>query len=205
MAVMFFMFKLNQEQKEYLLALARESIEKYFELGDVKKVIAETVFSEERLFLEENGACFVTLTISGKLRGCIGSIEAFRPLIIDIIDNAINAAFFDPRFAPMTKEEFLKTKTEISILTKPESLNFSSPEELLKKLRPGKDGVIIKKGGRKATFLPQVWEELPDKEDFLSHLCLKARLNHYCWQNPICWQEDGVEVLTYGVESFKQQ
>jgi AmmeMemoRadiSam system protein A len=120
------------------------------------------------------GASFVTLTIGGALRGCIGSLEAWRPLDDDVIANAQAAAFRDPRFAPVSPGEWPDVKVEVSVLSAPEPMAFTSASDALGQLRPGIDGVIVEAGGRRATFLPQVWEDLPDPHDFLAHLLAKA-------------------------------
>jgi len=119
-------------------------------------------------------------------------------LIEGIKENSINAAFKDPRFHPLTKEEFDRIEIEISILTPPQELSYTDADDLLKKLRPGIDGVIIKKGFYEATFLPQVWDQLSEKEEFLSHLCLKAGLS------PDSWKKEKLHVSTYQVQAFEE-
>ncbi len=141
---------------------------------------------------------FVTITIEGNLRGCIGHIIPRLPLIEGIRENAVNAAFRDPRFPPLTKDEFDRIEIEISILTPPKELPYTDAEDLLRKLRPGIDGLIIKKGVYEATFLPQVWEQLPRKEHFLSHLCLKAGLPDDSWKT------EKLQVSTYQVQAFEE-
>ena len=125
-------------------------------------------------FLNEEGATFVTLTKKGKLRGCIGSIIAFRKLIDDIIENAKSSAFRDTRFLPLSKEELKYIEIEVSLLTKPELIEYRDKEELKKIIKPFKDGIIVKLNGYQATFLPQVWEQLPNFEDFFKYLGDKA-------------------------------
>jgi AmmeMemoRadiSam system protein A len=147
--------------------------------------------------LERRGT-FVTLTKNGALRGCIGHIIGREPLIEGVRQNAVNAAFEDPRFPPLKKEEFDGIKIEVSVLTDPVTLEHRGGRDLLEKLQPGLDGVIIRKGGRQATFLPQVWEQLPEKETFLSHLCLKAGLPANAWSS------GDLEVLTYRVQAFEE-
>ena len=187
---------MEEKLKKILLAVARDAIAYYLKNGK-KIAISRTDFPISKLW--ENRATFVTLTINGQLRGCIGSIIPVRPLILDVSDNAVNAAFRDPRFYPLTEREFPLINIEISILTVPKALKFHSPSEMLSKIRPGVDGVIIKKGFYQATFLPQVWEELPDKESFFSHLCLKAGLSSDCFRR------EGLEVFTYQVEAFSEE
>lgn len=121
-------------------------------------------------------ATFVTLTRNGELRGCIGSLIAHRSLLDDLIHNAKASAFDDPRFYPLSKEEFLHVKIEVSLLSEPEVVEYRDSEELKSKIVLGEDGIILQKGSHKATFLPQVWEQLPTFERFFSHLCQKAGL-----------------------------
>lgn len=180
------------KEKKYLLDLARRSIRHYLETGKNLKAAAEELPSEK---VKEKLACFVTLTMGGQLRGCIGHILPIQELYKDVIENAVSAAFEDPRFYPLSKEEFDKIKIEISVLTVPAPLEFFTPEQLLKKLRPKIDGVILKRGRQQATFLPQVWEELSNPKEFLGHLCLKAGLEAECWRGDF-------EVETYQAEAF---
>jgi AmmeMemoRadiSam system protein A len=186
--------QLTEEQGKVLLKIARDTIEQELfgsREGKGPDLDLPSVFHERR-------GTFVTLTIGGNLRGCIGHIIPQESLIEGIRVNAINAAFRDPRFHPLTKEEWKRVKIEISILTDPEPLHYSDAEDLLKKLRPGIDGVIIKKDFYQSTFLPQVWEQLPDKEEFLAHLCLKAGLKGNAWR------KKGLEVSTYQVQAFEE-
>ncbi len=145
--------------------------------------------------LKEKKGVFVTLTLNGQLRGCIGTIQPIMPLYEAVIKNAISAAYSDPRFPPMTKEEANDLTIEISVLTEPLKLNYTNPSDLLKKLNH-EQGIIIKKSFATATFLPQVWEQLPDKEQFLANLCLKANLS------PEAWKDSSIEVFAYKVEKF---
>ncbi len=158
---------------ELLLKIVKTAIESNFK--DEVRVDKETLIKENSYLLEQR-ACFVTLTLNGKLRGCIGSLLAHRSLIDDLIHNAISAAIRDPRFSPLTKEEFENIKVEISLLTPAKPLEYSSFEDLEKKLIPNKHGVILELNGKRATFLPQVWEQLPTFNDFMVHLCKKAGL-----------------------------
>ncbi len=148
--------------------------------------------------LQEPRGTFVTLTKNGSLRGCIGHLAAREPVIEGVRQNSINAAFKDPRFPPLSRDEFDGIKIEISVLTEPIPLEHSGGRDLLEKLQPKVDGVIIRKGGRQATFLPQVWEQLPDKKNFLSHLCLKAGLPGDAWMS------GDLEVSTYRVQAFEE-
>lgn len=186
----FFMFL--DKEKKYLLDLARRSIRHYLETGKSLKAAVEELPSEK---VKDKLACFVTLTMGGQLRGCIGHILPMQELYKDVIENAVSAAFEDPRFYPLSKEELDKIKIEISVLTVPAPLKFSTPEELIKKLRPKIDGVILKRGRQQATFLPQVWEELSNPKEFLGHLCLKAGLEEECWRGDL-------DVETYQAEAF---
>ncbi len=186
--------KLTDQEGEYLLALARRTIEERL-FG--KEPGREDEESGSDRFLEKRGT-FVTLNINKNLRGCIGHIVPYEPLIDSIRSNAINSAFDDPRFRPMSKEEWKDVKVEISILTEPKILKYSGADDLLEKLRPGIDGVIIKKGYEQATFLPQVWEQLPDKRDFLTHLCLKAGMGGNEWK------KGDLTVYTYQVQAFEE-
>ena len=127
--------------------------------------------------LRESRATFTTLTLNGSLRGCIGSIEPTSALIISTAESAFNAAFRDPRFPSLTRSEFQRIELSISVLTPKAAISFASEEELLAQLMPGKDGLIIERGDRRATFLPSVWEYLPRPEDFLNHLKQKAGMN----------------------------
>jgi len=186
--------KLTDKEGEYLLGLARKTIEQ--ELSEAGTVNKENELESPR-FSEKRGT-FVTLTINKNLRGCIGHIIESESLLNGIKENAVNAAFKDPRFNPLSKKEWKDVKIEISILTNPSSLEYSDADDLLKKIRPNVDGVIIKKGYYQATFLPQVWEQLPDKKEFFTHLCLKAGMDGNEWK------KGKLEVLTYQVQAFEE-
>jgi MEMO1 family protein len=148
--------------------------------------------------LGEPRGCFVTLTEHGELRGCIGNLVARGPLSTQVAENARSAALEDPRFNPLTAGEEPAVKIEISVLTEPRQLFFSSPDDLLQKLQPGADGVILKIGDRMATYLPQVWEQMPDKTAFLDSLTEKAGCGASDWRKP------ETAVFLYEVESFKE-
>lgn len=146
-------------------------------------------------FLRSDGASFVTLTQNGNLRGCIGSIIAHRSLFDDIYHNAIAAGFGDPRFDPIERSELSGLTIEVSILTAPEPIIYTDFDDLLEKIEPHKDGLIIKRGIYQGTFLPQVWEQLPTKKEFLEHLAYKAGANTSIYaQNP--------EIYRYRVEAI---
>lgn len=135
--------------------------------------------------LQEIRSCFVTLHLAKQLRGCIGSLIASRPLIIDVATNAFSAAFNDPRFQPLTNNELKHITLDISVLSQPTPMQVSSEADLLHKLRPGIDGLILSDTGHKATFLPSVWEQLPNTADFVSHLKNKAGWPSNYWSNTI--------------------
>lgn len=185
------MFSAND--KIYILNLARQAIVNYFASAQFLKINANEVPGS----LRAKQSCFVTLNIAGELRGCIGHTEPIQPLYKDIIENATGAAFADPRFSPLLEDEFQHMEIEVSILTLPQELKFSGPKDLLNKLRPGIDGVMIKRGRRGATYLPQIWQELSDKKEFLSSLCLKAGLL------ADDWQKSELEVFVYQAEVIK--
>ena len=147
--------------------------------------------------LHQPGATFVTLTLDGQLRGCIGSLEAWRPLAEDVQANAIAAAFRDPRFAPLSADELEKIRVEVSLLSKPVALQFSDESDALRQLRPGIDGIILVAGDQRSTFLPQVWEQLPEPQQFLAHLKQKAGL-------PASWWSDSVQLYRYEVQKWKE-
>jgi AmmeMemoRadiSam system protein A len=185
---------LAPQDREKLLNLARDTISSQVHGQGVPDVDLDAV-SED---LQRKSACFVTLTKHGQLRGCIGSLEARQPLALDVRDNAIGAAFRDPRFPPVSAEELEDLHVEISVLSHPEPLSYDGSEDLIAKLRPGIDGVVIERGWNRATFLPQVWEKLPDPHQFLRHLCQKAYLPAEAYKRP------GLDVYTYQVEMFEE-
>jgi AmmeMemoRadiSam system protein A len=162
--------------KKILLDIAKEAIKVKFKNTTINKEELIKKYPE----LKEEGAVFVTLKEKGNLRGCIGSIIAHRPLIDDLIHNAQSAAFKDPRFIPLREEELNDIEIEVSLLTPYKELPYKDKEDLKKKIKPNIDGVILKYGSHQATFLPQVWEELPDFELFFAHLCQKAGLRANC-------------------------
>lgn len=185
---------LTSEDRRCLLKIARDAIEKAVR-GEPLPAIALEQLSQP---LREPGASFVTLTIHGELRGCIGALEARQPLALDVQEHAVAAALQDYRFPPVQPEELKWIKIEISRLTKPERVDYTTPLELIQKLRPGVDGVILRDGWRRATFLPQVWEKLPAPELFLAHLCQKMGAP------PDLWRRRLLEVEVYQVEEFHE-
>jgi len=157
---------------------------------------------EERLragCFDKKSGTFVTLTLNGQLRGCIGNMSSTVNLRDGVRQNAISAAFHDPRFSPLSPAELEKVHIEISILTDPQALAHDGGDDLILKLRPNIDGVILSKGLNRATFLPQVWKQLPRAEDFLNHLCTKAGLPANTWQSA------DLDVQTYQVISFEEE
>jgi AmmeMemoRadiSam system protein A len=148
-------------------------------------------------WLARPGAAFVTLTQGGELRGCIGSLVAHQPLREDVRQNALAAAFEDRRFPPLATEELIRTRIEVSVLSAPERLEFSDHADLVGRLRPGVDGLILQAGGRRGTFLPQVWDQLPAPERFLAHLVRKAGLPEGYWS-------EQVRIWRYTVTSFEE-
>ena len=160
-----------------LLAVARGAIGQKLGFG--------TVVELHHAALAAPAATFVTLKHDGELRGCIGSLDPVRPLGVDVRKNATAAAFRDPRFPPLTASEFPATSVEVSLLSPRERIDVASEEELCSRLRPGVDGVILELGSQRATFLPQVWESLPDPRAFLAALKRKARLPENSWNTRI--------------------
>ena len=178
------------QEKKYLLDLARQTLE--MAVNGKGKPSAKPDIQR----LSQNYGCFVTLNALGHLRGCIGNIEPIKPLYSSVIDNTVNAAFYDPRFTKVKATELGDIKIEISVLTKPEPLESKSPDDLLSKLAPFEHGVILKSGALQSTFLPQVWEQLPDKVLFLEHLAMKAGMEKNEWKR--------AEVWVYRAEHFSE-
>jgi AmmeMemoRadiSam system protein A len=183
---------LNEDEKQILLRLAREAIVCAVE-GKALPALDRTTLTPA---LRDEGASFVTLTIQGRLRGCIGAIEPYQSLVDDVREHAIAAALEDFRFPTVQASELDKIEIEISRLTFPQQLEYSDGKDLLEKLRPHVDGVIIKDGYQRATFLPQVWEKIPDKTKFMDELCFKMGAA------PDIWRKKHLDVLTYQVEEF---
>ncbi len=167
----------QQEQGHVLLPIARAAIAGEFGLQHAADVSAPWLISP--------GACFVTLTQNGELRGCIGTLEAHRPLLEDVRSNARSAAFRDPRFAPLSAREFSVTDIEISLLSAMQTMFFSGEQDALAQLRPGLDGVVFQYRHYRSTFLPQVWEQLPDVREFMAHLKHKAGLPATFWAEEV--------------------
>jgi len=185
---------IREEDKKFLLGLARETLNSYLKDGK-KPEVDEAKLSAN---LKKVQGCFVTLDSNGNLRGCIGHILPQEELYRCVIDNAVNAALRDSRFQPVSYDESKSLGVEISVLTVPEKLEFSSGEDLQAKLRPMVDGVVLKSGWHQSTYLPQVWDAFPDKPSFLSSLCVKGGAN------ADCWKDTSTEVLTYQAEVFHE-
>jgi len=164
-----------------MLDLARRSIEHGLKSGRVMPVNP----ADYPPALREPGACFVTLRREGRLRGCIGAISAYQSLAEDIADKAFSAAFRDPRFAPLLSAELGGLELHISVLSPLEELVFESEDDLIRQIAPGRDGLVLEDGGRKGTFIPAMWEQLPGREEFWSHLKLKAGLPADHWSGRI--------------------
>ena len=172
---------LNKEHQQRLLDLAKSSIQHGLQTGRPLKINLADFPSE----LTERRATFVTLQKHHQLRGCIGMLEAVRPLAEDIAENAFLAAFKDPRFPPLADDEFGELEIHLSILTPAEPVSFTSEQNLITQLQPGIDGLILEEGRRRGTFLPSVWEQLPEPEEFLRHLKQKAGLAADYWSENI--------------------
>ncbi len=191
------MQQISQDQGQTLVKLARQIISNKLGQDIAAPSSLESALNDD-VFKAPCGT-FVTLHIDGQLRGCIGSLTSSESIIEGVKHNAINAAFKDFRFTPLTVDELEKIDIEVSVLTEPKPLEVKDSNDLLSKLRPNVDGVIIRKGGASATFLPQVWEQLPDPKEFLSHLCQKAGLRANAWKGP------GLDVMTYQVQYFEER
>jgi AmmeMemoRadiSam system protein A len=185
---------LSAEEKQTLLHLARQALEsavrgKHFPGPDQTSLTP---------LLRANGAAFVTLTVHGQLRGCIGALQPYQALADDVCEHAAAAALQDYRFPPVKPDELSRIHIEVSRLTLPQPLPYTDANDLLSKLRPGIDGVILRDGSRRATFLPQVWEQIPEKAEFLSHLCAKMGASANLWR------VKHLDVEIYQVEEFHE-
>lgn len=178
-------------QRARMLEIARASITEGLRSGAPLHVSVDDFDPA----LREARATFVTLNRQGRLRGCIGMLAAVRPLIEDVAENAFAAAFRDPRFPPLGADEYQDLDVHISVLSPSEPMQFDSEADLLRQMRPGVDGLILSDRGRRGTFLPSVWEQLPTREQFLVHLKQKAGLPSDYWS-------DTLEVQRYTTESF---
>lgn len=183
----------NTRKGQTLLQLARAAIAR--ELGFPALDVPRSDW------LENPGATFVTLHLYGELRGCIGSLEARRPLFDDVQSNAFASAFRDPRFEPLSKQEFSHVVIDVSLLGKSEPIHFRDEQDAVAQLNPGEDGVILEYGLHRATFLPQVWSQLPDPKKFLARLKEKAGLGANFWSNDIRLSRYAVQKWSEGEEN----
>jgi len=182
---------LPEADRAVLLGVARESIRH----GLRESSVLSLRLADYSRTLCREGASFVTLKRYGELRGCIGTLAAMQPLVENVNANAYSAAFRDPRFPPLAGSELAGLDIHISVLGTPEPMNFRSEHDLLRQLRPGEDGLIVEEGSRRGTFLPSVWEQLPQPGEFLRHLKIKAGLPEDYWSQTL-------RVRRYAVESF---
>ena len=185
---------ISQQGQKILLDLAHFAIEHGLTCGAVKKI----TLSDYPVELQQQKATFVTLTIHGQLRGCIGMLEACRPLAEDVIYNAYSAAFSDPRFPPLAERELTDLEIHISILNPAREMQFGSEADLISQLQPGVDGLILEEGNLRGTFLPSVWASLPEPAAFLQHLKQKAGLPAGHWS-------DKLRVYRYTTTSFPKE
>jgi AmmeMemoRadiSam system protein A len=185
---------LGASQRRFLLSLARAALTNVLQDGPLPVPDPQTLTPE----LTANRTCFVTLRNKGQLRGCIGNLLNPRPLFEGVIQNVTGAARRDWRFPPVTAEELPDVRIELSVLSEPKVLSFRIPEELLVMLEPGRDGLLLQVGNHTATFLPKVWEDLPDKEEFMAKLCAKAGLG------PLAWRSGDAVVSSYEAEVFEE-
>jgi AmmeMemoRadiSam system protein A len=186
--------RLTAEERAILLKLARQALEDVVD-GKALMPLELDGFPPR---LQELGAAFVTLTRMGQLRGCIGALEPTKPLAEDVREHAVAAGLQDYRFPPVQRSELADVNIEISRLTLPQNLEYESPDDLLASIRPGVDGVTLRDGFRRATFLPQVWHKIPDPATFLSHLCRKMGAD------PELWRHKKLKIQIYQVEEFRE-
>lgn len=184
----------TDEHRKALLKLARDSIE----YGLCNGRMMGNFDFPKKFFIQIPISSFVTIEIDGQLRGCIGSLEAIRSLPVDVMNNAYNAAFSDPRFPPLSKQEFENIDISISVLSKPVPMSFKSEQDLLEQIRPNMDGLILEDNGARGTFLPVVWDQLPRVEDFMANLKQKAGLPADYWSSTI-------KVYRYTTEYFGEK
>jgi AmmeMemoRadiSam system protein A len=186
---------LAPREKEFLLKLARQVLEAYLENRPIPKLDQQNLAP---VLLEKRG-CFVTLEKNHQLRGCIGYLQPRKALVEAVVENAINAAVRDHRFPRVTREELDLLSIEISVLTVPRLMAYKTPDDLLTKLIPERDGIILKSPYHQSTYLPQVWKQIPKKEDFLSRLCLKGGAEADCWKDP------STEIYCYQAQVYKEE
>ncbi len=181
---------MDNKLKNTIISLSKISIQ---DALNGTKSIDRTQILEEYPLLNENRATFVTLTIDGTLRGCIGTLVAHDKFFDDLVLNSRKAAFEDPRFPPLSRDEFEKVDIEVSILSPQVEIKYENLSDLKSKIDIGNDGVFIRQGDKRATFLPQVWKQLPDFNDFLTHLFAKAGIIQI---------DDPIDVFVYRVEEI---
>jgi hypothetical protein len=189
-------FELFPEEQQALIALARRAVEERVRNGRDVEVPKEVLARFPRLGVERGA--FVTLRKAGALRGCIGSLQARQTLAADVVQNAVNAALHDSRFSPVQGDELASLAVSISVLDEPRPLPKMAPEALLSKLGESKPGLILELEGRRSTFLPEVWEELSEPAEFLTHLCRKQA------SPPDCWRSPDARYLAYGAQHFAE-
>jgi len=180
---------MNIEQGKILLPIARAAISQALNVPHTA--------DETAPWLAEHGACFVTLTQNGELRGCIGSLQAHRPLLADVKSNAVSAALRDSRFTPLTVEELDITTVEVSLLSATQEMDVRDEADALAQMRPNVDGIIFEYGRYRSTFLPQVWESLAQPRQFLAMLRRKAGLPEDFWA-------EGVKLSRYSVTKWSE-
>ena len=186
--------QLTSEERQSLLRLARQALETGVRGGALPRIDEASLTPA----LRAEGASFVTLTVNGNLRGCIGALESYQPLAEDVREHAVAAGLEDHRFPTVQESELADIEIEVSRLTVPVLMKYANADDLLAKLHPGLDGVILRDGFRRATFLPQVWEKIPDPLEFLANLCYKMGVA------PDTWKRKHLEVLIYQVEEFHE-
>ena len=185
---------LNRTEQEQLLKIARQTLK-----DSVNGLpLPELPLAELPPSLSAVGASFVTLTIAGQLRGCIGALQAYQPLAKDVQEHAMAAALQDFRFPQVSPMELRAIEIEVSVLTPAKPLEYDGAADLVQKLKPGEDGVVLADGHRRATFLPQVWDSLPTPEEFLSHLCLKMGAPSNLWK------KKNLDISIYHVQEFHE-
>lgn len=183
---------LTEQQQQTLLKIAKDSIGYGLAHGKALVVTPKDYPAE----LQEIRATFVTLEIGGQLRGCIGMLEEVQPLVVDIANNAFLAAFKDYRFSPVSEAEYPKLEIHLSILSPSEPIIFTSEQDLIAQLRPHEDGLIMQEGGRRGTFLPSVWNSLPEPHQFLQQLKLKTGLPSHYWSDTLQVSRYHCEVIS---------
>jgi AmmeMemoRadiSam system protein A len=186
---------LSADERALLLKLARQSIE----AAAAGQPPPQINLDDFPASLRQPAACFVTLYTGRDLRGCTGTLVARAPLAEEVVQTAAQTAIYDPRFSPVTPMETASIDIEVSVLTAPRKLDVPSPDALPRMIHPGIDGVTLSKGLHRATFLPQVWDKIPEPTEFLNMLCQKMGLPSQTWRLP------GMQVEVYQVEEFSEK